>query len=158
MSGSRKFLVWFTAIAIVVGAPLTAAVAEEALPINPAVTQATIFDTICIHGWTRTVRPYVSTMKSIKRDMLAAIGEPIEHRNRYELDHKIPLALGGDPLDRRNLALQLIDEAREKDAVEVCLSALVCQGRIGLDEAQEAIWSDWRKASEACTNGGTLTP
>ncbi|MGO8740638.1 hypothetical protein [Rhodoblastus sp.] len=129
------------------------ALAAKGLPLNPAVTQATIGKTICLTGWTRTVRPYVGKMKRIKAEMLAAIGEPIDHRNRYELDHRIPLALGGAPISRRNLALEPIGEAREKDAVEVCLSSLVCQGKIDLDDAQSAIWEDWRKAGELC---GTL--
>lgn len=118
--------------------------------LNPAVTQATIAETICMTGWTRTIRPYVSEMKMIKAELLAAIGEPIEHRNRYELDHIIPLALGGAVIDRRNLALQPIEEAHQKDAVEACLSSLVCQGKIELEDAQSAIWEDWRKAGELC--------
>jgi hypothetical protein len=118
--------------------------------LNPAVTQATIAATICISGWTRTVRPYVSEMKKIKAELLAAIGEPIEHRNRYELDHIIPLALGGAVIDRRNLALQPIEEAHQKDAVEACLSSLVCQGKVELQDAQSAISEDWRKAGELC--------
>ena len=118
--------------------------------LNPAVTQATIASTICAAGWTRTVRPYVAKMKRIKAEMLAEIGEPIEHRNRFELDHIVPLSLSGAPADRRNLALQPIDEAREKDAVETCLSSLVCQGKIDLDDAQSAIREDWRKAGELC--------
>jgi hypothetical protein len=118
--------------------------------LNPDVTQATIASTICTTGWTRTVRPYVFEMKKIKADMLATIGEPIERRNYYELDHVIPLALGGAVVDRRNLALQPIDEARKKDAIEVCLSSLVCQGKIELEVAQSAIWEDWRKAGELC--------
>jgi hypothetical protein len=89
-------------------------------------------------------------MKKIKADMLASIGEPIERRNRYELDHVIPLALGGALIDRRNLALQPIDEARKKDAIEVCLSSLVCQGKIELEDAQSAIWEDWRTAGALC--------
>lgn len=37
-----------------------AARAEEAeLPLNPAVTQATITDTVCVPGWTKSIRPYV---------------------------------------------------------------------------------------------------
>jgi hypothetical protein len=124
---------------------------ERATPaLNPAVTQATIAETICTTGWTRTVRPYIADMKRIKAELLTAVGEPIERRNRYELDHVVPLALGGDPIDRHNLALQPIDEAREKDAVEVCLSSLVCQGKIALDDAQAAIFEDWRKAGELC--------
>ena len=119
-------------------------------PLNPDVTPATIATTICQTGWTRTIRPYVSTMKQIKAEMLAAIGQPIERRNQYELDHRIPLALGGAVLDRRNLALEPIDEAQQKDAIEVCLSSLVCQGKIDLQDAQSAIWENWRKAGELC--------
>jgi hypothetical protein len=122
------------------------------LPINLDVTQATIATTICQAGWTKTVRPYVGAMKTIKAEMLAAIGEPIERRNQYELDHLIPLALGGAVIDRRNLALQPIGEARQKDAVEVCLSSLVCQGKIELEDAQSAIWENWQKAGELCGN------
>lgn len=129
----------------------SSAVAGSGGPVlNPAVTQETIGKTICATGWTRTIRPYVAQMKRIKTEMLAAIGESNDHRNRYELDHIIPLALGGAPIDRRNLALQPIDEAREKDAVEVCLSSLVCQGQIDLADAQSAIMEDWRKAGELC--------
>jgi hypothetical protein len=135
-------------------APLAAGEAIAGEPtgaaLNTAVTQATIAETICTTGWTRTVRPYVADMKRIKAEMLAAVGEPIGRRNRYELDHVVPLALGGALIDRRNLALQPIDEAREKDSVEVCLSSLVCQGKISLDDAQSAIFEDWRKAGELC--------
>ena len=125
------------------------------LPLNLDVTQETISETICVIGWTHTVRPYVATMKQIKAEMLAAIGESISHRNRYELDHRIPLALGGDPIDRQNLALQPIDEARQKDAIETCLSSLVCQGKIALADAQARIWQDWRKACELCGGQGS---
>ncbi len=140
-----------TAAVLVALAASNAAASQKVKPaLNPAVTPATITTTICATGWTRTVRPYVAGMKQIKAEMLAAIGEPIDHRNRYELDHVVPLSLGGAPLDRRNLALQPIDEARQKDAVEVCLSSLVCQGKIALEDAQSAIWEDWRKAGEFC--------
>jgi hypothetical protein len=125
-------------------------VRAESLPLNPDVSKATIAVTICQPGWTRTVRPYVALMKTIKAEMLAAIGEPIERRNQFELDHKIPLALGGAVIDRRNLALQPIGQAHEKDAIEACLSSLVCQGKIELEDAQAAIWEDWRKAGELC--------
>jgi hypothetical protein len=132
-------------IFLVVAFPAFAA--EPAGPaLNPAMTQATITETICTTGWTRTVRPNVADMKRIKAGMLAAVGETIDHRNEYELDHVVPLAL----IDRRNLALQPIDEAREKDAVEVCLSSLVCQGKVTLDDAQSAIFEDWRKAGALC--------
>jgi hypothetical protein len=131
-------------------ASLALPTALDDLPVNPDVTQATIADTICKTGWTRTVRPYVAAMQAIKRDMLREIGEPIENRNRYELDHAIPLALGGAVIDRRNLVLQPWPEARQKDAIETCLSSAVCRGVVSLADAQEAIWRDWRKAGEIC--------
>lgn len=137
--------------ALALAATISAPAGAADLPLNPEVTQDTIAATVCQPGWTRTVRPYIADMKAIKAEMLAAIGEPIDHRNRYELDHKIPLALGGALIDRRNLALQPIDEAREKDAIEVCLSSLVCQGKIELEDARSAIWEDWRKAGELCS-------
>jgi hypothetical protein len=90
--------------------------------------------------------------------MLTEIGEPASHARRYELDHAIPLALGGAPSDRRNLALQPLKAARQKDAVESCLSSAVCQGRATLDEAQRAIWADWRAAAALCPSGGRPAP
>jgi hypothetical protein len=113
------------------GLPSSAGAGSDGPALNPAVTQETIGATICTAGWTRTVRPYVADIKRIKAEMLAAIGEPIERRNRYELDHLVPLALGGALIDRRNLALQPIDEAREKDAIEVPVVA----GLSGQDRA-----------------------
>lgn len=142
---------WKCAIAVALIFPAFNSTARAGdLPLNPDVTQSNIAATICQSGWTKTVRPYVGTMKAIKAEMLAAIGESIERRNQYELDHKIPLALGGAVTDRRNLVLQPIDEAYEKDAIETCLSSLVCQGKIDLEDAQAAIWEDWRKAGELC--------
>jgi hypothetical protein len=58
--------------------------------------------TICVRGWTKTVRPPVSVTNQIKREMLAGNGNVWE----YELDHVIPLDLGGAHLDRRNIQLQ----------------------------------------------------
>ena len=149
-SGSPAPMNRVIAVLFIIAATNATAGVKPKPVLNPAVTQATIASTICVTGWTRTIRPYVAKMKRIKAEMLARIGEPIGHRNRYELDHIVPLSLGGAPIDRRNLALQPIDEAREKDAVEVCLSSLVCQGKIDLDDAQGAIWEDWRKAGELC--------
>ena len=100
---------------ILIGA---ASAGEAELPLNPAVTQATITDTVCVAGWTKSIRPYFRDMPTIKAEMLAAIGESHEHRNRFRLDHRIPLALGGATIDRRNLMLQPMAVALEKDAIE----------------------------------------
>jgi hypothetical protein len=136
--------------AIFLAAMACAPAQAQPLPINPAITQATTGETICRAGWTRTIRPPTGHMRHIKRHMLAEIGEPDSHGRRYELDHKIPLTLGGAATNPRNLTLEPLAEARKKNAVESCLSSAVCQGRTTLDEAQLAIWTDWRAAAALC--------
>jgi hypothetical protein len=122
----------------------------DPLPLNPAVTQATIAATICRPGWTRKIRPRSIVARRIKRQMLAKISEPARAAPLYQLDHRIPLALGGARLDRRNLALQPIAEAHRKDAIELCLNWAVCAGELTLPEAQTKIWTNWRHAEHSC--------
>jgi hypothetical protein len=61
----------------------------------------------------------------------------------YEEDHLIPLTLGGDPKDPRNLWPQAYDAgnwgARIKDKLEVKLNKLVCAGLVPLNQAQHDI-------------------
>lgn len=67
----------------------------------------------------------------------------------YELDHIVPLALGGHPRNLKNLMLQPWDGeggAKRKDRLEVKLQCLVCSGQVQLDEAQDAIYTDWQAA------------
>ncbi len=117
----------------------------EELPINPTVTQATIRETICAYGWTKTVRPPYSVTNRIKSELLRRVGLTDADKSRFELDHIIPLSLGGAPSDVRNLRLQPWTEAGEKDQLEACLPRLVCDGRLTLDQARRAIWTNWRK-------------
>jgi hypothetical protein len=70
------------------------AFAEE-LPVNPAVTQATIGRTICKPDWTKAVRPPLRVLDQIKRDKLRAAGWADADKSRFELDYIIPLSLGG---------------------------------------------------------------
>jgi len=120
------------------------------LPINPAVTQETIATTICVPGWTKTVRPWARYTAGIKINLIRELEIPEELLVDFELDHRIPLALGGAPSEPRNLELQPWDEAVEKDRIETCLSRAVCGGTIRLDEARRLIWSDWRTAGQVC--------
>ena len=125
------------------------AVADD-MPLNPAVTQATIEATICAPGWSKTVRPSARYTARIKIKLIRELEIPEELLVDFELDHRIPLALGGAPSDERNLELQPWDEAGEKDRIETCLSRAVCAGTITLDEARRRIWADWRVAGKAC--------
>jgi hypothetical protein len=130
--------------------PFVAPAFAADLPINPAVTQKTIASTICVPGWTKTVRPSARYTARIKIELIRELEIPEELLVDFELDHRIPLALGGAPSDPRNLELQPWDEAPEKDRIEACLSRAVCDGTITLDEARRRIWTDWRTAGKAC--------
>src|SRR5512140_890205 len=103
--------------------------------LNPAVTQATIRSTICVRGWTRTVRPPVSYTNDLKRKGLREYGlrgPP----SAYQEDHLISLELGGDPTDPRNLWPEPYPRATTVDQTENELNAAVCSGRLTLAEAQ----------------------
>ena len=109
--------------------------------INPAVTQTNISQTICVRGWTATVRPPVEYTSRLKRQMLSNL-DPRD----YELDHLVPLELGGHPTDPRNLWPELWSGAcgaHVKDKLENTLHRLVCGGRITLWQAQTEIAGDW---------------
>jgi hypothetical protein len=94
------------------------ALADE-LPLNPAVTQATIGGTICKPGWTQAVRPPLRVTDQIKRDKLRAAGWTDADKNRFELDYIIPLSLGGAPDDPKNFQLEPGNEVVEREALEM---------------------------------------
>jgi hypothetical protein len=85
--------------------------AQSALPdpartpgaLNPAVTQDTIGSTICVRGWTRTVRPPREYTSALKRQQIHVWGYEDRRMGDYEEDHLVPLDLGGSPTDPRNL-------------------------------------------------------
>lgn len=114
------------------------------------VTQKNISSTICVSGYTKTVRPSVNYTNRIKKSMLSTAGIEAAASSRFELDHIIPLALGGHPSALANFQLQPWEGgsgARRKDVLEVKLQCLVCEGKISLEEAQREIAGDWLVAS-----------
>jgi hypothetical protein len=103
--------------------------------LNPDVTQENIGDTICKRGWTKTIRPAARWTTRIKHQRLRAVGMPASGAKLYELDHIVPLEVGGAPTDERNLQMQRwdgADGARAKDVQETRLKRLVCAGRVSL--------------------------
>jgi hypothetical protein len=71
--------------------------------VNPAVTQENIDSTICVRGWTRTVRPPEEYTENLKRRQMREYGYTDHHLSDFEEDHLIPLEIGGSPDDPRNL-------------------------------------------------------
>jgi hypothetical protein len=116
-------------------APVVASPTLTPGALNPEVTQATIGRTICVHGWTRTIRPpseYTTHLKLDQLRQLGLSGGPAD----YQEDHLISLELGGHPTDPRNLWPEPYPRAAEVDGVENELNAAVCSGRLALAEAQ----------------------
>lgn len=113
--------------------------------LNPNVTQATIGSTICVAGWTGTVRPPTSYTNALKVQQMAAYGLTGTTAD-YEEDHMLPLELGGAPSDPKNLWPQprvAGTGAAAKDTLENKLKRLVCAGSLQLAEAQSCILVDW---------------
>lgn len=103
--------------------------------VNPDVTQSTIGQTICVRGWTRTIRPptsYTSELKLEQMRQYGVGGSP----SAYQEDHLISLELGGDPRDPRNLWPEPRPRAEEVDTIENELNDKICAGSISLREGQ----------------------
>ena len=113
--------------------------------LNPVVTQVTIRQTICVSGWTSTVRPPVSYTDALKRQQIQAehlTGVP----SQYEEDHRMALSLGGAPKDPMNLSPEFGASPNAKDADEDALHREVCAGRMTLVAAQQALVAKWLAA------------
>jgi len=103
--------------------------------LNPDVTQATIGSTICVVGWTRSVRPPTEYTNALKRRQMRAYGE-LGSASAYQEDHLISLELGGHPTDPRNLWPEPYPRASQVDTIENDLNRRVCDGSLTLAEAQ----------------------
>ena len=117
--------------------------------LNADVRQSTISSTICVAGYTASIRPSSSFTQSVKFKLMQAQSIPRSEASGYELDHRIPLALGGHPRALANLMLQPWEGergAKKKDRLERALQRMVCNGTLALDQAREAIFSDWEAA------------
>lgn len=113
--------------------------------INHDVTQATINKTICVSGWTATVRPSSYKTNKIKADKLISEKLPGTIAD-YELDHVISIELGGALLDPKNLWMEPLSGpsgAIVKDRLENALKRDVCSGKIKLSTARRLIAKDW---------------
>jgi hypothetical protein len=111
--------------------------------LNPAVTQATIGATICVSGWTATVRPPSSYTSPLKLQQIAAEHLADTKPADYEEDHRVPLELGGAPSDPFNLSPEAHPGSFAKDGAENAGKADVCGGRATLQAEQVAFIAAW---------------
>ena len=118
------------------GAAVRADPARTPGVLNPDVTQATIRTTICVRGWTRTIRPPTEYTNVLKLRQMRAYGES-GPPSAFQEDHLISLELGGHPTDPRNLWPEPYPRAATVDTIENELNAAVCAGSLTLAQAQE---------------------
>jgi hypothetical protein len=135
---------------------------------TPGATDATVAAAdLCPRPHTASKRPPVSYTENLKRQQIAQYGYEDTDPADYEEDHLIPLELGGDPRDPKNLwpqprvhpAGQPYDPSQplgsyEKDEVENALNAAVCNGTFTLPQAQDMIATDWTAAWRTLHPGG----
>ena len=105
---------------------------------------------VCTPGYSKSVR---SVSSAEKKEVLQRYGVNYP-QGTYEVDHFISLELGGS-----NAVTNLWPEpyeprpgAREKDKVENYLHQQVCNGSMTLQQAQDAIRTDWYKVYEQLPN------
>ena len=117
---------------------------------NPDITQDNIEKTICNPRWsTKSIRPPASYTNHLKVEQVREYRYSDSILKDYEEDHFIPLELGGNPIDPRNLWPEPFETSRPdggahyKDKVENYLHAQVCAGSLTLEEAQKEITGDW---------------
>ncbi|NDC61216.1 MAG: hypothetical protein EBZ60_04260 [Betaproteobacteria bacterium] len=119
---------------------------------DPAVTQDNLKSTVCVRGYTSTVRPDKRVTNRLKREQIQQYGYPDRNPQHYEQDHLIPISIGGNPSDPRNMWPQPLDAqwgAQEKNDLEFVVYRMVCNGDISLEEAQQRIANNWIEAYQA---------
>lgn len=106
--------------------------------LTPGATITSDVATVCRSGYTRTVRNVSRSTRMFvfQRHHVAYVA------GAYEIDHLIPLELGGsNAVD--NLWPEPLAAAKHKDRVEDYLHREVCAGRMSLVRAQHLIAADW---------------
>jgi hypothetical protein len=117
--------------------------------VNPAINQNNIHETVCVRGFTKTVRPPVYYTNGLKKKQIRQYGYNDTNPRDYEEDHLIPLSLGGAPEDEHNLWPQPRNsewDADKKDQLEFVMYKMLCADEISLTKAQREMATNWIEA------------
>jgi hypothetical protein len=123
--------------------------------ITPGAVRSTDFDEIC-----RTPTAGLRFMPRERADaVLIRYGLPPGAHPNYEIDHLVPLCLGGSdddanlwPQPRRSIAP--VENAERKDRLEARVCQLVCANEVDIVEAQRDIADDWIAAYDRYVGKG----
>jgi hypothetical protein len=128
---------------------LSVQAASDSLP-NPSLTPGDTMHVdpmaLCTPGYTKIVR---DVPQSLKDSIYKRYGVTEHKTGDYEIDHLIPLCLGGANTVTNLWPQSYLTQpwnAHKKDVLEVRLRRLVCTGHLSLIEAQQAIATDWIQA------------
>ncbi len=111
--------------------------------LTPGATLDVTTADICTPGYTKKVRDVPA---DVKRQVYAEYGITSRGPGDFEVDHLIPLELGGSNSIRNLWPESFRTEpwnARVKDQLENRLHHMACRGEIDLKTAQQAIAADW---------------
>src|SRR6266481_5314453 len=126
----------------------TVVFADQPAPIRPdsKLTPGATFDVtlqdVSVPGYSKKVR---NVTAELKREVYAEYGITEHQPGQYEVDHLIPLSIGGSN-SIKNLwpeSYRPVWNARVKDRLEDRLHALVVNGKLDLETAQREIATDW---------------
>jgi hypothetical protein len=134
---------------------LPALAADLPMTPDPTITPGVVLTrdaaAVCQPGYSKTVRHTSGKLKAFIYREYGITQEQRAGGSHFEVDHLISLELGGADV-AENLWPQSFDtqpwNARTKDALENRLHALVCAGRLPLEQAQREIATDWIGAYE----------
>jgi len=114
--------------------------------LTPGDTFDVTTEDLCVPGYSKKVRDVPAEMKP---EVYREYGITSYGPGDYEVDHLIPLELGGSnsiknlwPESHRTSPWN----AQVKDRLEAKLHELVCSGQLDLETAQQAIASNWIEA------------
>ena len=121
--------------------------------LDPVVTQDNIHQTICVSGYTATVRPPVNYTNALKRKQMTAYGRATDDPRSFEMDHRTPLETGGSPQSILNLWPERYERdgatagygAESKDRLENYVHQQICKGAMTLAEGQAVFMEDFFK-------------
>jgi len=150
-----NLLSWVLAGHMAMAAPV---VTSPGGAVNPEVTQDNLDQTICAKGWAKQARPPSAWAASVKRRLMRE-QHPGDDPHQYELDHKVPIEIGGCPNCETNVWLEpwrdpnhhhcefdTLADAACKDRLENYVHRQICSGKMTLAQGQALFLGDWTKA------------
>jgi hypothetical protein len=104
---------------------------------------------ICVSGYSDNIR---DVDQSTKEAVYKEYGVFNRTTNEYEIDHIIPLSIGGTN-DIKNLFPQPAMPRpgfHQKDICETCFKRMICNGELNITEAQFIMAKNWTRCLSMC--------